>query len=63
MSPVEMPVHASQLYAMNVFALISPSIHEGAISIDIDDEVYDGCVVVFNGEIRNEAAIAALGGA
>jgi len=59
----EMPVHASQLYAMNVFALISPSIDEGAISIDIDDEVYDGCVVVFNGEIRNEAAIAALGGA
>ena len=59
----EMPVHASQLYAMNVFALISPSIDEGAISIDIDDEVYDACVVVFNGEIRNEAAIAALGGA
>ncbi len=59
----EMPVHASQLYAMNVFALISPSIDEGAISIDIDDEVYDGCAVVFNGHIRNEAAIAALGGA
>ena len=59
----QMPVHASQLYAMNVVALISPSINEGAISIDIDDEVYDGCVVVFNGEIRNEAAIAALGGA
>lgn len=59
----EMPVHASQLYAMNVFALISPSINDGNVSIDITDEVYDGCVVVFNGEIRNEAAIAALGGA
>jgi NAD(P) transhydrogenase subunit alpha len=59
----EMPVHASQLYAMNVFALISPSINDGSVSIDILDEVYDGCVVVFNGEIRNEAAITALGGA
>lgn len=59
----EMPVHASQLYAMNVFALISPAVTDGNISIDIDDEVYAGCVVVFNGEIRNEAAIAALGGA
>ncbi len=59
----QMPVHASQLYAMNVVALISPSVTDGAISIDIEDEVYDGCVVVFNGEIRNEAAIAALGGA
>lgn len=59
----QMPVHASQLYAMNVVALISPSVTDGAISINIEDEVYDGCVVVFNGEIRNEAALAALGGA
>jgi H+-translocating NAD(P) transhydrogenase subunit alpha len=61
--PSQMPVHASQLYAMNVFALVSPAVTDGSIALDIDDEVYAGCVVVFNGEIRNEAALAALGGA
>ena len=57
----EMPVHASQLLAMNVFALLSPAINEGEIALDMDDEVYAGCVVVFNGEIRNEAAVTAVG--
>lgn len=57
----QMPIHASQLYAMNVFALLSPAVTEGHISLDMDDEVYAGCVVVLDGEIRNEAALAAVG--
>lgn len=57
----EMPVHASQLYAMNVFALLSPAITEGRLTLDIEDEVYAGCVVVLDGEIRNDAAVAAVG--
>lgn len=59
----EMPVHASQLYAMNVFALLSPAITDGSISLDMEDEVFAGCVVVLDGDVRNEAAQAALGGA
>jgi NAD(P) transhydrogenase subunit alpha len=58
----QMSVHASQLYAMNVFALLSPAITEGEISLDMEDEVFDGCVVVLDGDVRNEAAHTALGG-
>lgn len=58
----QMPVHASQLYAMNVFALLSPAIAEGEISLDMEDEVFAGCVVVLDGDVRNEAAQTALGG-
>ena len=59
----QMPVHASQLYAMNVAALLGLGMQDGQLTIDPQDEVYDGCAVVFNGEIRNEAARAAMGGA
>ncbi len=58
----EMPVHASQLYAMNVLAVLGLLVKDEAISVDLEDEVLDGCAVVFNGEIRNEAARAAVQG-
>jgi NAD(P) transhydrogenase subunit alpha len=58
----EMPVHASQLYAMNVLALLGLLVKDEGITVDLADEVLDGCAVVFNGEVRNEAARAALQG-
>ncbi len=58
----EMPVHASQLYAMNVLALLGLLVKDEAITVDLSDEVLDGCAVVHNGEVRNEAARAALQG-
>jgi NAD/NADP transhydrogenase alpha subunit len=56
-----MPVHASQLYAMNVLALSALLINEGSIMVDLEDEILDGCAVVVNGEIRNKVAREALG--
>ncbi len=56
-----MPVHASQLYAMNVLALSALLIDEGIISVNLEDEILDGCAVVVNGEIRNQVAREALG--
>lgn len=58
----QMPVHASQLYAMNIYALLGLTVHDGEASIDLDDEILDGCSVVLDGEVRNEAAQAALKG-
>lgn len=58
----EMPVHASQLYAMNVLALLGLLVKDDAITVDLEDEVLDGCAVVFNGDVRNDAARAALQG-
>lgn len=59
----QMPVHASQLYAMNVQALLALTVKDGSVVVDVEDEVLDGCAVVLDGEIRNEAARAAVDGA
>ena len=56
-----MPVHASQLYAMNVLALSALLISDSEITVDLEDEILDGCAVVVNGEVRNQVAREALG--
>ncbi|MEI8081517.1 MAG: NAD(P)(+) transhydrogenase (Re/Si-specific) subunit alpha, partial [Actinomycetes bacterium] len=50
-----MPVHASKLYSMNVLALLGLAVKDGENTLDIEDEVFDGCAVVYNGEIRKGA--------
>ena len=56
-----MPVHASQLYAMNVLALSALLISDSEITVNLEDEILDGCAVVVNGEVRNQVAREALG--
>ena len=56
----QMPVHASQLYSMNVYALLGLTVVDGAVLVDPSDEVLAGCAVVLNGEVRNDAARDAL---
>ena len=58
----QMPVHASQLYAMNVQARLGLTVKDGEVVVDIEDEVMAGCAYVLNGEVRNEAALKALQG-
>ncbi len=60
--PSEMPIHASQLYGMNVYSLLTLVSKEGAVVVDPDDEIIAGCAVVLDGTVRNEAAVAALQG-
>ena len=60
--PSEMPVHASQLYAMNVYSLLTLVAKDGQVVVDASDEIIDGCAVVIDGDVRNEAAQAALQG-
>ena len=60
--PSEMPVHASQLYAMNVYSLLTLVAKDGAVVVNADDEIIAGCAVVLDGDVRNEAAQAALQG-
>ena len=56
----QMPVHASQLYSMNVRSLLGLVVQDGAVTADVSDEVIAGCAVVLDGDIRNEAARAAV---
>lgn len=58
----QMPVHASQLYSMNIHSLLTLTVKEGNVVVDLEDEVLDGAAVVYNGEVHNEAARNALQG-
>ena len=58
----EMPVHASQLYSMNVLNLLALAVKDGNVLVDMEDEVLAGCAVVLDGDVRDEAARDALRG-
>ena len=57
-----MPVHASQLFAMNVLNLLALTVKDGEVVVDVEDEVLDGCAIVLDGVIRNENVKAAMEG-
>jgi NAD(P) transhydrogenase subunit alpha len=59
--PSQMPIHASQLFSANVTAVLKLITAEGSVTLDLDDEIVAGSCVVHRGEIRNEAALVALG--
>ncbi|HYA89174.1 MAG TPA: NAD(P) transhydrogenase subunit alpha [Nitrospirota bacterium] len=58
-----MPVHASEMYARNLFNFISPFIKEGTLALDWSDEVLAGSVFTHEGSIRNEGVKNILEGA
>lgn len=59
--PAEMPVHASQLYARTVLALLEAFIDEGAFHPNFEDEVFAGACVTHDGEVVHERVRQALG--
>ncbi len=60
--PSSMPLHASQLYAKNVLALFDHLVKNGALQIDMNDEITRGVTVTRDGEVTNEAVKARLAG-
>jgi NAD(P) transhydrogenase subunit alpha len=52
--PAEMPVHASQMYARTVGAMILEFVKDGEFRTDFDDEIFRGACVTHGGEVRNE---------
>ena len=53
--PAEMPVHASQMYARTVTALLTEFADpEEGLRIDFDDEVFAGACVTHEGKVVNE---------
>ena len=47
-------VHASEMYARNVLALIDPILGEEGVHIDLEDEVLAACALTHDGTIRHE---------
>jgi NAD(P) transhydrogenase subunit alpha len=51
----ELPIHASEMYAKNLFNLVSPFITEdGNLALDFEDDVIAGCVLTREGAIVHE---------
>ena len=56
-----MPVHASEMYAKNLFNFISPFIKDGALALDWEDEVMAGVCLTHAGEVRHAGVKQVLG--
>ncbi|WP_050416903.1 NAD(P) transhydrogenase subunit alpha [Azoarcus sp. CIB] len=56
-----MPVHASEMYAKNLFNFISPFIKDGELALDWEDEVMAGCCLTHAGELRHAGVRQVLG--
>tara|TARA_B110000444_G_scaffold260032_1_gene305629 strand:+ start:613 stop:1749 length:1137 start_codon:yes stop_codon:yes gene_type:complete len=51
--PATMPMHASDLYAKNVAALLIHMFKESTINLDLEDEIISGSVFTHNSEITH----------
>ena len=58
--PSTMPYHASQLYSRNVHALLTHMMKEGALAMDMDDEITRGTTIVHEGAIVHQPTLDAL---
>jgi NAD(P) transhydrogenase subunit alpha len=52
--PSLIPVHATEMYAKNLYNFLSPFIKEGELALDWNDEVIAESVLTHAGEIRHE---------
>ncbi|WP_226399077.1 Re/Si-specific NAD(P)(+) transhydrogenase subunit alpha [Synechococcus sp. MU1643] len=50
--PCSVPNHASALYARNLVALLEPTLNDGVLSLDPEDELIAGCLIAQDGSIR-----------
>jgi NAD(P) transhydrogenase subunit alpha len=58
--PATVPFHASQLYSRNVQTLLEYIIKDGAVALDMNDEIVRGTTLVNNGEIVHKPTLDAL---
>lgn len=60
--PSQSPVHASEMYAKNLFNLLNLMIEEGELKPDWEDEVLAGSCLTRDGEIKHEHVKSIIGG-
>jgi len=60
--PATLPYHASEMYSRNLFNLLKPALAKGDLAIDWNDEVFAGCVLTHDGQIKHEATRKAAEG-
>ena len=60
--PSQMPIHASEMYARNLYNFLSPWIKEGELEIDYDDEIVAGSLMTKDGEVVHERVLPLIEG-
>jgi len=58
--PATVPTHATQMYAKNVQTLVDHLVHDGKLTLDLEDEITRGATITHGGKIIHEATAAAL---
>ena len=58
--PATVPTHATQMYAKNVQTLVDHLVHDGKLTLDLEDEITRGATITHGGKILHEATAAAL---
>jgi NAD(P) transhydrogenase subunit alpha len=59
--PSTMPFHASQMYARTVTSFLGHLLRDGAVRLELDDDLTRGPLVTHRGEVVHPAVKAALG--
>lgn len=58
----QVPVHASEMYARNLYNFLSPFVRDGELALDWDDEVIAQTCLTHDGEIRHAPTRERIGG-
>lgn len=53
--PAQVPYHASQLYSRNILSLLEYLTKEGAVALDLEDEIVQGALITNDGQVIHEA--------
>jgi H+-translocating NAD(P) transhydrogenase subunit alpha len=53
-----MPIHASQMYSRNVYALLDHLVEDGELKLDFDDEITRETCVTHDGRVLKEPVAA-----
>ncbi len=59
----EMPIHASQMYARTILAMVLEFTREGEFVTSFDDEIFRGACLTHQGEVVNERVKGLIGAA
>lgn len=60
--PSQAPLHASEMYARNLYNFIDPMLDEGTLTWDWDDEIIAGSVLTRDGDITNDMVKETISG-
>jgi H+-translocating NAD(P) transhydrogenase subunit alpha len=58
--PAQVPTAASAAYSHNIVALLAELVHDGALTIDPDDEIQAGVVITHDGRVIHPGVAALL---